>query len=218
MAARTLLTRRRFLLVTAGSAVAGVVAACGSDGGDPSAQTVPTTTRPEPAGTLPTNDEAELISIFDPLLEPVGLRTTRAGLYDLSQGFVRDDQGTHLALYADPIDPDGEGWDTARYIEAVVPGMAAVTPFIFDTWSGIESMDLCQEPPHREAPEPEPPIVTQVALGRSDSAAIDWERARLADLMEAQLRSPETARVRGDEEIQRHPMWIEAEAQAATRV
>lgn len=211
-------TRRRFLAVGGGLALGGVALGCSDDDDDPLAAFAPEETTTVPEAELPTNDERELKRIFDPLLEPLGQQVTRIGLYDLSRGFVRDDDGTHMAIYAEPIDPDGEGWDTERYVETVAPGMAAVTPFIFETWSGIVSMDICQEPPQRQAPEPEPPIVTQVFLGRADYGLLDWDDLTLADLIAARLRSPETARVRGDEDAEAHPLWVAAEAEAESLI
>lgn len=154
-----------------------VVGACGDDD-------------TEPAAALPENDEAALIAILDPLVEPLGQHVTRVGLYDLDAGFVSDDEGDHLAIYVEPIDPAGEGWDDTRYVETLAPGMAAVTPYVFETWSGLQSMDLCQEPPQADAPEPEPPVETQVLLHRQDSDRIDWASVDLADLLGARLRSP----------------------------
>ncbi|MDZ7676905.1 MAG: hypothetical protein U5K30_17795 [Acidimicrobiales bacterium] len=211
-------SRRRFI-AAAGSALVGggLLAACGDDDGDPAAQTVPSTTTTSEPTPLPTNDEDELKEMFEPLFEPIGQRVTRIGLYDLSQGFVRDDEGDHLAIYTDPIDPAGEGWDAERYIAACVDGVRASTPFIFDTWPGIATMDVCQEPPQEEAPEPEPPIVTQVQMSRADYNLIDsWDDLTLTDLMVAKDRSPMTVRVRANDEVAAHPQWVEAQDAASS--
>lgn len=212
-------TRRRFLTRTgAGLAAFGLVGtACSDDDGADTATPIPSTTTTSAPSALPDNDEAALTALFDPFFEPLGERVTRIGLYDLSQGFVLDDEGTHMAIYVEPIDPDGEGWDTQRYVDTIAPGMAACTPFIFETWSGMQSMDICQEPPQTEAPEPEPPIVTQVQLGRADSAFIDWDAVSLAELIAAAMRSPMTARVRGDAAIQENTTFVAAQ-DAATEL
>ncbi|WP_436794399.1 hypothetical protein [Actinospongicola halichondriae] len=204
-------TRRQFLTIGTG-AVAGAafVSACAGDDDDDKAAAVPTTTTTTAPSALPVDDEDALKELFDPFFEPLGQKVTRIGLYDLTLGFERSDEGDHVAIYVEPIDPDGEGWDTAHYIEMLAPGMAACTPFIFDTWSGVNSMDLCQEPPQSVAPEPEPPIETQVQLSRADSAFIDWDDVELADLIAARLRSPQTARVAASDEIEQHPDWIAA--------
>ncbi len=154
--------------------------------------------------------------MFDPLFEPLDQQVTRIGLYDLSRGFVRDDNGTHMAIYTEPIDPEGAGWDTTRYVESIAPNMAVCNPFIFDTWSSIQSMDVCQEPPQAEFPEPEPPIVTQVQISRADYNLIDWDAVDLTALMAARELSPQTVRVRGNEDIESHPLWVAAEEAART--
>jgi hypothetical protein len=207
-------TRRQFLSITAG-AVAGVgfVAACSDDDdGGNRASELPSTTTTSTPSELPENDEQKLKELFDPMFEPIGQRVTRIGLYDLSEGFNLSDTGDHVAIYVEPIDDDE--WDTARYVEAIAPGMAACTPLIFDTWAGVNSMDLCQEPSNEEYPEPEPPIVTQVQLNRADSSFIDWDDVELADLIAARLRSPQTARVAANDDIEADPAWAAAEEAA----
>ncbi len=209
-------TRRQFLTIGSGAIVgAGLVGACSDDddGGNRAAE-LPSTSSTTTPSDLPANDEDALKDLFDPFFEPLGQRVTRIGLYDLSLGFELSDTGDHVAIYAEPIDAEGAGWDAARYIEATAPGMAACTPFIFDTWAGVNSMDLCQEPPQAEAPEPEPPVVTQVNLSRADSAFIDWDNVTLADLIAARLRSPQTARVSVNDELEADPIWVAAEEAA----
>lgn len=214
------ITRRRFLTAGAGAA-AGVLAigACGDDSSDGAAEPDDEPVDgADPTEPLPENDFGALKAQFDPLFEPLGQTVTRIGLFDLDAGFVSDDQGDHMAIYVEPTDPDGEGWDDARYIEMLAPGMAACTPFIFETWAGIQSMDLCQEPPQATAPEEEPPIETQVLLERADSASIDWGTADLADLLAARLRSPDTVRVAARPGLEANPLWTAAEEEAPERV
>lgn len=212
--------RRQFITIGTGAVAGSVfIGACSDDDDAPDAAgEIPSTTTTSAPTDLPANDEQALKALFDPFLEPIGQKVTRVGLYDLSVGFELSDTGDHVAIYAEPIDPEGEGWDTARYIEATAPGMAATAPFVFDTWAGVNSMDLCQEPPQAEAPEPEPPIVTQINLSRADSAFIDWENVTLADLIAARLRSPQTARASAGTEVRQHPDWIAAEEAAADLV
>lgn len=216
-------SRRRFLTVSSGLVLGGgLLAACSDDDDEVAsttsvtAQTLPTTTSTSTPTDLPTNDEGELKAMFDPLFEPLDQQVTRIGLYDLSRGFVRDDEGTHMAIYTEPIDPEGAGWDTTRYVESIAPNMQVCNPFIFETWSGIQSMDVCQEPPQADFPEEEPPIVTQVQISRADYNFIDWETVDLTALMAARELSPQTVRVRGDEDIESHPLWIAAEEAAQT--
>lgn len=209
-------TRRQFLTISTGAVVGGAfLASCSDDddGGDGDrAAEIPTTTTTTTPTPLPENDEQALKDLFDPMFEPIGQRVTRIGLYDLTLGFELSDTGDHVAIYVEPID-DAE-WDTARYVAAIAPGMAACTPFIFDTWSGVASMDLCQEPSNEEFPEPEPPIVTQFQLSRADAGLIDWNTVELADLIAARLRSPTTARAAANDDIESHPDWMAAEEAA----
>ena len=130
-------TRRQFLTISAGAlAGGGFLASCsdGDDGDDDGdrASEIPTTTSTTAPSPLPENDEQALKDLFDPMFEPIGQRVTRVGLYDLTRGFELSAAGDHVAIYVEPID-DAE-WDTTRYVAAIAPGMAACTPFIFDTW------------------------------------------------------------------------------------
>ena len=211
-------SRRGFLVGTASAAVV-ILTGCGDDDSASSTTTSATTGDGTTSSTVgdddfPRNDTEVLRQIFDPRFEPLGLKVTRAGLFDIEAGYERDDRGEHLALYVEPIDPGGAGWDEVRYIESVVPGVAASAPFIFATWPGVQTMDVCQEPPQAENPEPEPPIETQVVLSRADSSRIDWDTAELADLLAARLQSPDTVRVAARPGLENHPLWVAAEATA----
>jgi hypothetical protein len=220
----TPIASRRTFLGGAAALATLVLTGCGDDDepGGQSASATPSTdggsdrssTTAGPDAFPPSDDEA-LREIFDPRFEPLGQRVTRAGLYDLDGGYVRDERGTHLALYVEPIDPGGAGWDDDRYIATVAPGVAAAAPFIFERWSGVQTMDVCQEPPQRDAPEDEPPIETQVVLGRADALLVEWADVQLADLMAARQLSPETVRIAGKDAIVEHPAWKAAE-EAAT--
>lgn len=113
-------TRRQFLTIGSGVIVsAGLVGACSDDDDGDRAAELPSTTSTSRPADLPENDEDALKDLFDPFLEPLGQRVTRVGLYDLSLGFELSDTGDHVAIYAEPIDPDGEGWDAARYLSLI---------------------------------------------------------------------------------------------------
>ena len=208
-------TRRRFL---GGAAALGLVAAlpaCGDD--DAPVDRAVTSTEPSGGLDLPVNDTAELQAIFDPRFEPLGQRVTRIGLYDLSDGFDRSDTGDHLAIYVEPIDPDGEGWDDARYIEMAAPGMAAATPFALAEWADLNSVDVCQEPPQSENAAPEPPIETQLLVDRATSEEIDWESVELADLIAARDRAPDAVTIAARPGLEEHPLWVAAVEAAAVQ-
>lgn len=204
-------TRRRFLGGAAALGLVAVLPSCSDDD-------VPTdragTSEPPARLDLPVNDTAELQAVFDPRFEPLGQRVTRIGLYDLTDGFDRSDTGDHLAIYVEPIDPDGEGWDDARYLEMAVPGMAAATPFAFAEWAGLNSVDVCQEPPQSANASPEPPIETQLFVDRATSDQIDWATAELSDLLAAAERSPDEVTVAAREGLKQHPLWVAAVAAA----
>ncbi|HUF85625.1 MAG TPA: hypothetical protein VMQ81_13660, partial [Acidimicrobiia bacterium] len=53
--------------------------------------------------SLPPNDFEQLADIFDPKLEPLGLKLTRGALIDTAEGRYRpSDTGRHLAVYVEP--------------------------------------------------------------------------------------------------------------------
>lgn len=211
--------RRRFLQLLAGAGTfVAVGAACSDDGNEVADTAPPGATEPTDAApaVLPNNDKAELRAIFDPIYAPLGLAVTRIGLFDLDGGYVPDDAGTHLAIYVQPID-DAE-WTIDRYVEMLVPGTAVAAPFVFAEWSGLQTMDVCQEPPQAEAPEEVPLVVTQVVLSRADSALIPWDTATLADLLAAALRSPDSARVVGRPDVEATDAWMAAQQAAIALV
>ena len=210
-------SRRAFLAIATGAIAVALLPACGDHDQSEPAVSAPPDDRDGEALDLPPNDVDELRAIFDPRFEPLGQRVTRAGLYRLD-GFEPDDRGDHLALYVEPIDPAGEGWDRARYVEMVAPGVAASAPFIFEQWADVKTMDVCQEPPQAEAPEDEPPVETQILIRRVDAERIDWADVDLADLIAARLRAPDVVRVGGRPEIEDHPLWVAAERAAEERV
>lgn len=201
--------RRRTFLV--GGAALGLLAACGDSERN----------EPPSRSPLPPNDRDELASIFDPRLHALGLRITRAGLYEPDDAYRRSGRGTHLALYAEPA--DGEPWDAARYLDNIVPSAAATLPHAFATWSGLTSADLCQEPmPSGSSTSEGDPaaeaFVTQVAFDRSTGASIDWDTVDLTGLIAVAVDSPSTARVIVDAATKRHSAWATAfdAAQAAS--
>jgi hypothetical protein len=206
-------TRRGFL---GGVVVLGLVAAlpaCGDD--DAPVDRAGTSTEPAAGLDLPVNDTAELRAIFDPRFEPLGQRVTRIGLYDLTDGFDPSDTGDHLAIYVEPIDAEGAGWDDARYIETAAAGMAAATPFAFAEWADLNSVDVCQEPPQSANAAPEPPIETQLLVDRETSGEIDWDTVELSDLIAARDRAPDAVTIAARQGLEEHPLWMAAVEAAA---
>jgi hypothetical protein len=159
----------------------------------------------------------EVVRIFDPLLEPLGLRITRANLVSLSTGRY-DDDGHHLAVYAEPT---GDYTD-AEYVKNFRRVAAIFLPKVFRRWSSIESFDVCQEPLPAIDPSPEPIPITQITVSRGGAKGIHWSRASLADLLVVATRhqADETApefSLFFDESVKDEPAFVRSEANAARR-
>jgi hypothetical protein len=151
-----------------------VLAGCGDDEGEAGSA--------ESDSPHPPNTVEELAEVFDPQLEPLGLRLTRGALIDRSDGgYIPSDEGEHLALYVEPI--DDTGYTTADYVEGIGTVTALVTPQVFERWSAVESYDICQEPPadvdDRDAPAP----YTQIEMDRAQAESVDWETATTETVM-----------------------------------
>lgn len=183
-----------------------VLAGCGDDAASPSSTTEPspTTTGPSastsstvptatttvtptlPSGgtDLPPADFDTLAAIFDPLVEPLGYRLGRAALIDL-ETYEESPDATHLAVYLTPLvakSPD-------EYASELVPVARVFLPAVFDTWPGLESFDVCQEPFEFEGDAP-PPGLTVLDVDRATAEAIDWASIDLAGLIYARHEHP----------------------------
>jgi hypothetical protein len=127
---------------------------------------------------LPPYTRDELAELFDPALEKLGLRTTRASLQDL-EDYRQSPTGTHLAYYVEPIET--EGIDDAFYLDRIASTTKIFLPKVFKKWSDLEGFDICLEPV--EIPTPSPPPVTQLQVDRETAKDIKWRRADLAELV-----------------------------------
>ena len=136
--------------------------------------------RTHSAPDLPPSDRDTLARMFDPQLEPLGLRTTRAALQDLDT-YDQSPTGRHLAIYVEPT-ADGEV-DRAIYVRNIMKVARIFLPFVYDKWSDLQSFDVCQEPEPSTDPRPAPFPVTQVIATRKGAAALDWKHASLAALL-----------------------------------
>jgi hypothetical protein len=132
------------------------------------------------ASDLPPAGRAALARLFDPQLAPLGLRTTRAALQDPDR-YERSAQGTHLAIYVEPIAPGPV--DRAVYVRNIVKVARIFLPFVYDRWSDLKSFDVCQEPEPALDPRPVPAPVTQLVASRAGAAAVKWKHATLATLL-----------------------------------
>ena len=166
-----------------------VLAACG--GGE-----APPAQRPTLAawGDLPPNDVGSVNEIYAEEMAALGVRLVRAALVDTtSGGFVYDPEGTHLALYVEPV---GEV-TTQDYMDRILPVTEVFASTLFARWTGLESFDVCQEPPPGVDDSETPPPVSQVTLWREEAGGIDWETFDLVDLLTlAREAHPEDGRPR----------------------
>lgn len=203
---------RTAALVAAALAATAVIVIRVVDGGGSSEErlvTVVDDTAPgEPAtdppyGELPPDDYEAVAAMFDPALEELGLRLTRAGLAD-SPGPGEDAslRGRHLALYVEPLDADHTA---AEYLDTLITSARVFLPVVFERWPDLASMDVCQEPPpgvdDRTAPVP----YTVLEMGRDEAAQIDWSAVDLAGL--AGARDAGLVRLHVNEAVGDHPDW-----------
>lgn len=198
--------RRRVAAVAASVVLVLGPAACGSDPAGTAGDGVLDQSDVRP---LPPNDPTTLASIYDPLVEPFGLRVTRAALIDRAEGgYEVSDTGRHLALY---VEPTGD-YSTDDYLAGVWDVAAVVTPDVFARYTDLDSYDLCQEPRPIDDDRPEPPPVSQIDVGREAAAGIDWEGGSLVDLVRASARGELVLRV--DETLSATTGWQAAVAAA----
>jgi hypothetical protein len=163
-----------------------VASACGSDAGTGSVS--PVSTEPAADGLppydgsqqLPPNDVAALRRLYDPALEPLGVRLTRGALIDTSNNrYVPSNEGRHLALYVEPIG----AYSNEQYVTGFWEISALITPDVFARWPQLASYDICQEPLPGVDDDPEPFPLTQINLTREAASEIDWENGDLVDLL-----------------------------------
>lgn len=206
---------RTAAIVVAAFAVIAVVAIRVVDGGGSSDERLATvaddTTPGEPAtdppyGELPPDDREAVAAMFEPALEDLGLRLTRAGLAD-SPGSGQDPslRGRHLALYVEPLDADHSA---AEYLDTLIASARVFLPAVFERWPDLASMDVCQEPPpgvdDRTAPVP----YTVLEMGRDEAAQIDWSTIDLAGL--AGARDAGLVRLHVNQAVADTPAFAEA--------
>lgn len=169
----------------------------------------PSTTATTAAAHLPPHTLQGLAPILDPLVEPLGFRITRGSLISLTTYNPTPD-GTHLALYVVPLEDAGPD----QYAERIVPLAAALLPFVFEAWPGLESFDVCQEPFGWEAPGT-PPSLTILDLDRYPAEQIDWTTVDLPGLIRASSDSSAIT-LTASEEIRDGAVWQAAEESART--
>jgi hypothetical protein len=159
--------RREFSFVVVALAIVATVAACsGGSGSD------------KPASKLPPNKKAVIEKVFESRLDRLGLRLTRGALVDLKTG-KPSASGTHLAVYVEPTGP----YTPDDYARRVVAVTRVFAPLSFDTWRGLQSFDVCQEPLPEVDARPEPPPKTKVTMTRDAARKVRWKGLDLPTLM-----------------------------------
>jgi len=212
---------RRGLRIAIASALLFAGAACGSDGEpgasltpstiDPAAvtstsiSTATSTTATEPGAALPPVGAIELESYYGEQLAALGLRLVdRGGLIDRTDGgYQASAQGTHLALYVEPIDER----TVAEYLDGIRSVTAIFAGDIFDRWPGLVSFDVCQEPTAAEDPRTEPLPVTQIEMTRDEAAAFDYDTVTTMDLVRASVADPPGLALRVSTRIATDPAY-----------
>jgi hypothetical protein len=172
-----------------------------------------------PARRLPPSDRDALARIFDPKLEALGLRTTRARLQSL-RSYKETPRGRHLAIYVEPID---DSFTNADYVSTYTDLAKVFLPFVYNRWKGLKSFDVCQEPLNRADPREEPPPLTQILVTRKGLRSVNWRTVTLAELLRI---ADETAEAEGGDvrdfhvyfhtQLDSEPELVAARADAGT--
>ena len=188
---------RRTFGLAAVAAILIAAGACSSGGGNESQR-------------LPPNDKAEIEKVFRSELDRLGLHLTRGALLDLEAGRASP-KGTHLAVYVEPMGP----YSADDYVGSIVSVTKVFAPRAFDTWSGLVSFDVCQEPLPSVDARPEPPPKTKVDMTRGASDKVDWDDLDLPQLLMDERRfGNRELSVYADTEVSRTTMYQDAKVQA----
>jgi hypothetical protein len=209
---------RRYRLIGLLTAASLLAVSCGSSGKTlaPAETPEPSATEaaaqessaPEP-GVYPPNNIDELAEIFNPLVEQFGVRFTRGALVDTADDYNESDTGDHLALYVEPI---GDYTDD-DYIDGIYDITAVVTPLVYETWSGVNTYDICQEPRPEDDSSAVPPPLTQIFVDREQSGGYDWTTGDLDSMMSYSWGQPEFVVVVAPP-LNATPRWTEIYANA----
>jgi hypothetical protein len=200
--------RRVVVLVLALTLAAGA-AACGEDDGAKGIDSTvggngQGTTTLDP-GTLPPPNALELEPIYGDALAAIGMKlTNRGGLIDRSGGgYVASPTGQHLAMYVEPIGDRS----MQEYVDGILD-VALVFSDLYERWPGLESYDVCQEPPDPDGnQDPEPLPVTQIELSKGQSDAIDWDTATVESLVKGSEADPPALTLRVSSELAADPAY-----------
>ncbi len=159
-----------------------------------------------PDAAYPPGDALGIAALIDPLVADLGLRFTYGSLIDRTARptFEASPTGDHFAVYVEPV---GDYTD-AEYIENTWVLAERLTPFLFATYPGLASYDVCQEPRPAENDDAVPPPVTQLDIFRGPASEIDWENGSLATLIASNRDEPSTT-LRIDDSLQQLPEFVD---------
>jgi hypothetical protein len=159
---------------------------------------------------LPPNNKAAIEKVFRRQLDELGLRLTRGALVDVESGKASS-EGTHLAVY---VEPKG-AYSADDYAGSIVAVTKTFAPGSFDTWGGLVSFDVCQEPLPSVDSRAEPPPKTKVEMTRDASGKVEWGELDLPQLLmdEKRLGKRELS-VYVDPEVRGTSMYQDAQVQA----
>ncbi len=156
-----------------------------------------------PSSDPPPRSKAALVREFGPGVERLGLRITRAGLFELAGATDYTEKGRHLAVYVEPL---GSA-DIESYVATVDRLAKVFLPEVFDRLPQIDTFDVCQEPPPGVDDREEPRVFTRLLIKRSEVAAIDWETIDARGMLAAALRAPTSINFALAPEVESSPAW-----------
>ena len=133
------------------------------------------------AASFPPTSPASLSAMFNPDLGRLGLQIQRVEL-EQPPTYKIEAHGRRLAVY---VHPSGV-FTAADYLRNLGPVAATFLPTVFHRWSGLQSFDVCEDPPSSVDPSPEPPSVAQIVVTRAAAAQIDWRHITLPELVALQ--------------------------------
>jgi hypothetical protein len=136
-----------------------------------------------PGRRLPPSTRDELAQIFDAKVRDLGFQTSRALLQNLDT-YAADPNGTHLAIYLEPIDAE---FTDAEYVASFDDVARVFLPLVFKRWKGLKSFDVCLEPVASVDDGAAPPPVTQLLVTRRGARELDWKNASLVDMLVASI-------------------------------
>ena len=154
----------------------------------------------QPQAELPPAAPADIAPLFAEDLEELAVEVTdRGGLIDRTEGYERSPEGTHLALYLEPLEEPSAD----VYVDGILT-LTQVFADAFERWPGLQSLDVCQERHRDDARRDRQLIVTQVELTRDVWAQLDWDTVTLVELTQA-LEDDEGSFLRLSNELATHP-------------